>query len=628
MKKVTLSAVVSLLLLLTGAAVVVAGFFPPRTNSPYDLAGFARLPVQFGTRVLPIDSVARNTLRVFSTRTQLSIPDLNSAVPGTKIELPALQWFLDVAFRPENAERVPIFRIDNDETLGLIGQKQQGSQYFSFLDLAPHFEDIQKAADAADKKKDDEETLSIFDGEVQQLRDNLQLFQQLAVSFVPPGAEPAKDLVLWQSSLKPGQDAIAAEEAGKPFDQSVFDSFTLQAKRYMDMDANEIVGLLPADNIDAKWDSLGHGILSALHSGKVSPVLNHYADMGEALRGDDAAAFNAAVAALQKDLDVPGAAQKARFEAFLNQMEPFYRGSILYVMAFLCACVGWLAWGEDLRRAAIGLIGLGFALQLLGLAARVYLTGYAMVTSLYSSALFVGFIGVLAGLIIEFWFKRGIGAAVASAIGFVTLVIAHNLPFSGDDLARPQAVLATNLWLSTHVTCVTTGYGAMFVAGALGLGYIFYRSFVKNPDRGTLKLLAQLTYGVTCFATLFSFVGTMLGGIWADQSWGRFWGWDPKENGALLIVLWCAICLHARWGKLCTERGQAALAVFGNVVTAWSWFGVNLLGVGLHSYGFMQGTFVTLILFWLSQLLIIGLAYLPPRFWVRQVVVVAATERA
>ena len=626
MKKLQIKDFAALLILLIGAAVVVDGFLPPHTNSLYDVAGFAKLPVQYGTRVAPIDSVARNTLRMFSTRTELNIPDVNSSEPNAKIMLPALTWFLDVAFRVENAERVPVFRIDDDEVLGLIGQKQQGSQYFSFLDLAPHFDDIQKAAAAADAKVDAEEKLSVFDGEVRVLRDDLQLFQQLAVSFVPPGAEPAKDLALWQSSLKPGQVTIAAEEAGKPFDQGEFDSFTLQAKRYMDLDQNDIVGLLPPDNIEGKWDSLGHGALAALHSGTVNPVLMHYAEMGEALRKDDAAAFNAAVAAQEKQLDVPGVTTKVRFETFLNQVEPFYRGSILYVMAFLCACVGWVAWGPALRRAALGLIGLGFALQLLGLVARVYLTGYAMVTSLYSSALFVGFIGVLAGLVLELWFKRGIGAAVASAIGFVTLVIAHNLPFSGDDLARPQAVLATNLWLSTHVTCVTTGYGAMFVAGALGLGYILYRSLVKAPDRGVMKLLSQLTYGVTCFATLFSFVGTMLGGIWADQSWGRFWGWDPKENGALLIVLWCAICLHARWGKLCSERGQAALAVGGNMVTAWSWFGVNLLGVGLHSYGFMQGTFVTLVLFWLSQLLIIGLAYLPPRFWARQTVAVAAVE--
>src|SRR5437763_1739057 len=87
------------------------------------------------------------------------------------------------------------------------------------------------------------------------------------------------------------------------------------------------------------------------------------------------------------------------------------------------------------------------------------------------------------------------------------------------------------------------------------------------------------------------FVGTVLGGIWADQSWGRFWGWDPKENGAVLIVLWCAIILHARWGGFIRQRGLMVMAIFGNVVTSFSWFGVNMLGVGLHSYGFMQKAF-------------------------------------
>jgi ABC-type transport system involved in cytochrome c biogenesis permease subunit len=88
-----------------------------------------------------------------------------------------------------------------------------------------------------------------------------------------------------------------------------------------------------------------------------------------------------------------------------------------------------------------------------------------------------------------------------------------------------------------------------------------------------------MVYGVICFATLFSFVGTVLGGIWADQSWGRFWGWDPKENGALLIVLWCAMILHARWGGLIRPARLMAMAIFGNAITAFSWFGVNMLGV-------------------------------------------------
>jgi hypothetical protein len=105
-----------------------------------------------------------------------------------------------------------------------------------------------------------------------------------------------------------------------------------------------------------------------------------------------------------------------------------------------------------------------------------------------------------------------------------------------------------------------------------------------------------MVYAIVCFATLFSFVGTVLGGIWADQSWGRFWGWDPKENGALVIVLWNALILHARWGGLVRERGLMNLAIFGNVVTAWSWFGVNMLGIGLHSYGFMDQAFHWLII--------------------------------
>jgi hypothetical protein len=124
-----------------------------------------------------------------------------------------------------------------------------------------------------------------------------------------------------------------------------------------------------------------------------------------------------------------------------------------------------------------------------------------------------------------------------------------------------------------------------------------------------------MVYGIVCFATLFSFVGTVLGGIWADQSWGRFWGWDAKENGALMIVLWNATILHARWGALVRERGLMACAIFGNIVTAWSWFGVNMLGIGLHSYGFMDSAFKWLVAFAVSQLALIGIAMMPVRMW-------------
>jgi ABC-type transport system involved in cytochrome c biogenesis permease subunit len=129
------------------------------------------------------------------------------------------------------------------------------------------------------------------------------------------------------------------------------------------------------------------------------------------------------------------------------------------------------------------------------------------------------------------------------------------------------------------------------------------------------KALAKMVYAIVCFATLFSFLGTVLGGIWADQSWGRFWGWDPKENGALLIVIWKAANLHARWGGLVRERGIMNMAIFGNIVTSFSWFGVNMLGIGLHSYGFMDAAFRWLMIFIGSQVVLILLGSLPLNLW-------------
>jgi cytochrome c biogenesis factor len=162
---------------------------------------------------------------------------------------------------------------------------------------------------------------------------------------------------------------------------------------------------------------------------------------------------------------------------------------------------------------------------------------------------------------------------------------------------------------------VTVGYLATAAVGMLGVTYVLLGVFTRLLTEEVRKDMARMIYGVACFAILFSFVGTILGGIWADQSWGRFWGWDPKENGAILIVISNAILLHARWGGLVRVKGMMALGIFGNIVVSWSWFGTNMLGVGLHSYGFMEKAFPVLVGFIVSQILLIGLSFLPLRYW-------------
>ena len=268
-----------------------------------------------------------------------------------------------------------------------------------------------------------------------------------------------------------------------------------------------------------------------------------------------------------------------------------------------------------MNRSAYYLILLAAVIHSAGLITRMMLEGRPPVTNLYSSAIFVGWGAVFLGIILERFYRDGIGIVIASVVGFITLIIAHNLSMDGDTMEMLQAVLDTNFWLATHVVIITLGYSATFVAGFLALLYIIRGFFTKTLTRSTASGLNRMVYGIICFATLFSFVGTILGGIWADQSWGRFWGWDPKENGALLIVIWNALILHCRWGGLVRERGLMNLAVFGNVVTAFSWFGVNILSIGLHSYGFMDGTFRWLMLFAGSQIAFIILGAVPLRYW-------------
>jgi ABC-type transport system involved in cytochrome c biogenesis permease subunit len=306
---------------------------------------------------------------------------------------------------------------------------------------------------------------------------------------------------------------------------------------------------------------------------------------------------------------------RLQVEYYFNQFQPFYQSLQLYVLVTILTFFSWLGYTKPLQKSAYWLLILSFCVHTAGLVIRMYLQERPPVTNLYSSAIFVGWAAVLLGILMERIHRNGLGSAVAGMIGFSTLIIAHNLGTTGDTLEMMRAVLDSNFWLSTHVVTVTLGYSAMFLAGALAIIYVLRGVLTASLDAVTARALARMVYGTLCFATLFSFVGTMLGGVWADQSWGRFWGWDPKENGALIIVLWCAIVIHARWAKIFGERGLMVAALFGNIVTSWSWFGTNMLGVGLHNYGFMDRAFYALALFMASQVALMFLGLIPLQCW-------------
>lgn len=355
------------------------------------------------------------------------------------------------------------------------------------------------------------------------------------------------------------------------------------------------------------------------------------AKLGSAYLENDADQFNRALEShFALALETPDVIEnegKVDWEHSLNRISPFYLATAIYIGAFILSLLSWLfltgaqnsslmsALATASQRSAFWLVILGFAIHTLGLILRVYISGRPPVTNLYGSAVFIGWVGVLFGLVTERMIGYCFGNVKAAFAGVTTLLTAFALGSEGDTFAVLQAVLDTQFWLSTHVVSITIGYAATLVAGLLGVLYILVSVFVPRDLTNTRRTMAKMVYGVTCLALLFSFVGTVLGGLWADDSWGRFWGWDPKENGALMIVLVNAILLHARWAGLVKDRGMAVIAILGNIVTLWSWFAVNELGIGLHTYGLTEGRMKTLSEAWLIHLSVILIAAIPTRYW-------------
>ena len=219
-------------------------------------------------------------------------------------------------------------------------------------------------------------------------------------------------------------------------------------------------------------------------------------------------------------------------------------------------------------------------------------------------------------IFLEYFRKDGLGIFVGSVSGAILHFVGFSYASDGDTLGMLVAVLNSNFWLATHVTTITMGYGASLMAGCIGHLYLI-QSLRFGGNNKNLKSIFKNLFGITLIALFFTLFGTILGGIWADQSWGRFWGWDPKENGALLIVLWQLMMIHMRLSGIVKPSEFALGMALNNIIVALAWFGVNLLQVGLHSYGFDDGVARNLFIFIAFEIIFCVGIYFYPRFRLR-----------
>ena len=576
----------SCLLALAAAATLAAAPAPDAAS----LRAWETLPVQQAGRVMPLDTFARALLLGISGRSSFD-------------RQPASRWLARVLFTPEDARRDEVFLINHPDVEEALDLPPAGRHRYSAAQLMPAFAELTRLARAAFHTQ--QEDRSPVEAELISLYTNLERYRQLeqSMAYALPHAElrvsdPAlrRDLDLPSGGpltlldlLVRGDriDALLAQTPESPADSPY--RLELAALALHVRMAHKPRGMSSPALIPPETGEEWLGPSAALNHAGLSRDLQLLADAAAAYRGGDSPAFQRAVTAFaSRVMPRVGAGSPLRAEVWFNRIDPFYRAEILYGLALLSVLASLATGRRAPGRTAVALAAIALLPHTYGIMARMLIMHRPPVTNLYSTFLFVAWAGAVLGLAVEYVQRNRLGALAAGASGLALLLTAGRFDTDGDSMGVMAAVLDSNFWLATHVVTISLGYAGCCIAGLLAHVYLA-QALRRAPDDPQLAETFRAVFGTQAFGLLFSFVGTMLGGVWADQSWGRFWGWDPKENGALVIVLWSAILFHARLAGMIGARGFAAGSVLGVIAVLLAWLGVNLLGVGLHSYGFTSG---------------------------------------
>jgi ABC-type transport system involved in cytochrome c biogenesis permease subunit len=572
----------------------------PARGDVDSLGVWQHIPVLENGRVMPLDSYARHMLLGFSGK-------------STFDRKPAALWLARVLFTPEQTRDDKIFLVDNPEVIEAIGLSAEGRSRYSFAELQPALAELTRLARAAFHLEED--ARSPVENAIMRLYNNVNLYMRLSQGF--DFLVPREDFAITSPELrralqlpaergvslydlrpkKPLIDALLNEyrAAGKVDSlegRELFNAATILRMRTMNR--RDMPPAIMPVFVGGKQEWVGPwDVFTARTRGEdAKKELDALRDMAEAFVDGAQIDFDLAartyVNSVNKRVADPKVLRNIKREVRFNTIDAFYRSELLYGFAFIMALVSVAFRGKWLYRAALALVLLALVPHTYGILARMAIMGRPPVTNLYATFIFVSWTCAVIGLAVEYFQRNRLGLITASTMGLALLMTSARFAAEGDTMGVMVAVLDSNFWLATHVVTISIGYAGCCAAGLLGHIYLL-QALRRDPDDPALVETDRAVFGAQAFGLIFSFLGTMLGGIWADQSWGRFWGWDPKENGALVIVLWSAILFHARLGRMIKARGFAAGSVLGVIAVLLAWLGVNLLGVGLHSYGFTSG---------------------------------------
>ena len=606
---------------------------------------FRELLVQEGGRVKPVHTYSRFMLMQFNGRSVVRF----ETADGEKHEIEAVAWMLDTFFRPKLAADMPIFVVDDSEAVLRLGiEPGEKRDRYSYNDLLPGRSKLaQLAGEYGQKKqkfdesdKDRQFELDRIETMILVLGQNISSFEYLMGQF---GFARKGEALTHESVLPDELRELASrldmtemldrmpelsmqqlmQSLQSPAGGTEDEKLLKGAMQLFFFHANSGRGfaIFPPESKETEtWMSIGDVMLTGLSSKAERPWamerMNEIITLVEAA-SQDGPTFAAALKTFSEkhraEVDARGRGEgdRSHLEVKLYQGDYFYYSLVWFILGFVLLAFSWLAPGTSFSKyltwAVVGCLVVALVYNVTGITMRCLIRHRPPITNLYDTVIFITGVAVLLALILERFTRIGVGLFVGTLIGVagMFLSIKYEAKEATDTMGQLVAVLDTNFWLATHVTIINIGYAAGMLSAVLGAVYLVGRlTGLRRGDKAFYKTLNSMNYGIICFCLFFSLVGTVLGGIWANYSWGRFWGWDPKENGALMICLWTLVILHGRMGGYIREIGINVNAVFLGMLVTFSWWGVNNLGIGLHTYGFTIGIWYWLGVSWLVMALI------------------------
>lgn len=515
--------------LLLGCLLLV---FPPSQFQPDSLDSLRSLAVQLDGRKKPLDTVAQETVAKIHGSTTYKRAD------GSKED--ALSTYLAMWFNTRNWNEEP-FVLVSYRPLKEVADLDLERKHFTFQELMADRE-LAAIVGQAHRKEANEESLSRNEREALTIESRLNLlFQTVSDRNLP---------------VVPHPEDIKGKWAG----------------------LNDATTLYPPENVAPLMANFAMMQQTLLQGGTTHlPMVASLADEMKAGLRQLSPSIYPTDAVLHR-------------EVHFNHFHPFAKAWQLYAIAFVVLFVSQWIKPWTLYWSAIGLFTAGIAVNSYGFLLRMQIADRPPVTNMYESVVWVGFGIAAIALLLEVLSRNRYYILAAAPLSVVCLVLADSLPAVLDPSIAPLVpVLRDNFWLSIHVPTITLSYASF--ALALGVGHVAIGNYLFAPQaKKRIKLLSQLNYRVLQVGVLLLTAGIILGGIWAHFSWGRFWGWDPKETWALIALLCYLAPLHGRLVGWVGDFGihVASIVSFNAVLMAW--YGVNfVLGTGLHSYGFGTG---------------------------------------